>query len=634
MKKISFILVMTLAFPLLMPQASMMAANDGATASKDLSGLNYYDFYVDYFNSTFEHYQIYHYQSGSEGYYVDLGWSIQSLQDLSYYYNYPANNAKNCFYDWCLRYVDTDNDSILSADELEAVRVIDSNADPEHILGRNAVDYHFDWFPNLEILELNHPNWRYLIGDKNEALNLRKIEIPYESFNYTIDVYFNDINPFSHLYLPMTGKLERVVVKNSNMLFFNYEPQNGVNIPEFVIEGEAVGNESGYTFSLNKYVAAGLDVNRIVSVDNAQVVIQDDGNTYLQFNDGARVAHMKYLIAVDGDKQYTCNSTIKIQAQTEWMRRDKQAIHEGESVAINQEHFPDVSFRQYLATHVDSNEDGVLTYEELGSVRLLRTYRDSWHLWNYYDTDDFEGEDMLKKVINFKGIEYLYNLEGVSFGHISWGIDDDSNIFHFRNLDLSQNTNLIYFYMGTDAEAIDIKLPETNGVEFSNPLMRMGFEYDTEEHAVRLVELDSDNAYSLEEDINNGLELNRLTVLNGGHLDGNKVVFDEGATFVDLQYVARPPIMGGAHYPFDRYLQNYYVLYNLINTRLYDSKVFDPQMIMQQLTPIENVVTDKDVKSVLYYNLQGMSSKEPFKGVNLKVTTYTDGSRATEKIIK
>ena len=102
---------MMLAFAPLRSQASMMAADGCATGDKVLSGLNYYDFYIDYFNSTFGTYQIYNYQIGSEGW-VDLGWSIQSLQDLSYYYNYPANNAKNCFYDWCLRYVDTDNDSI------------------------------------------------------------------------------------------------------------------------------------------------------------------------------------------------------------------------------------------------------------------------------------------------------------------------------------------------------------------------------------------------------------------------------------------------------------------------------------------------------------------------------------------
>ena len=602
-----------------------------ATADKDLSGLNYYDFYIDYFNSTFGTYQIYNYQMGYEGW-VDLGWSIENMQELQSRFDAPEHNARNCFYDWCLKYVDIDNDSILSSDELAAVRVIDSSADPEHLLGRNAVDYHFDWFPNLERIELNHSNWHYLIGDKNEALVLSRIMIPDE--NYTTNVYLKDIRPFSHLYLPTTGKLERVVIKNSPMLFFNYEPQDGVAIPEFVIEGEAMGNESGYTFSLNKYIAAGFDVSRIVSIDNAQVVVKDDGDTYLQFNDGVRETSMKYLIAVDGDKQYTCNSTIKIQVQTGWNRLEKQVIAEGESVAIDQEHFPDVNFRQYLSTQIDTNEDGVLSYDELGNIHLLRTYISSWHFCNYYDSDDFDGEDQLKNVVNFKGIEYLYNLEGVSFGHRTWGIDDDSKIFHFRNLDLSHNYNLKYFYLGTDAEVIDLKLPETNGLELSNPLMRMGFDYQTSNPAVRLVDLDSDNAYSLDGDIANGLDLNRLTILDGGHLDGNKVVFNDEATYVDLQYVARPPIMGGAHYPFDRYLQNYYVLYNLVNTRLYDSRHFDAGKIMEQLSGINTVNADKEVKSVLYYNLQGIESSTPFHGFNIKLTTYSDGTRKSEKVLK
>ncbi len=628
MKKRGLIILLILTLSPVMPRASILCAS--TTAEKDLSGLNYYDFYIDYFNSTFAAYQIYNPLIGSEGW-VDLGWSIDNMQELQSRFGAPEYNARNCFYDWCLRYVDVDKDSILTAEELEAVTVIDSNADPEHLLGRNAVDYHFDWFPNLERLELNHPNWRYLIGDKNEALCLSRNQIPDGS--YTTSVYLKGNRPFSHLYLPATGTLERVIIKNSPMLFFNYEPQDGVAVPEFVIEGEVLGNESGYTFSLNKYIAAGLDVSRILNIDNARVVTEDDGNTYLQFNGGAREAHMRYLIAADGDNQYTCNSTIKIQAQTGWNRLEKQAIAEGESVALDQEHFPDVSFRQYLSAHIDTNEDGVLSYEELGNVHLLRTYSSSWHFCNYYDSDDFEGEEMLKNVINFKGIEYLYNLEGVSFGHRTWNIDDNTKIFHFRNLDLSQNHNLKYFYLGTDAEVIDLKLPETNGVEFSNPLMRMGFKYVTNEPAVRLVEVDDDNAYSLEEDIANGLDLNRLTVLDGGHLDGDRVVFDDGASYVDVQYVARPPIMGGANYPFDRYLQNYYVLYNLVNTRLYNSRYFDAQKIMEQLSGINSIAGNKEVKSVIYYNLQGIDSETPFHGFNIKVTTYSDGSRKSEKVV-
>ena len=49
---------------------------------------------------------------------------------------------------------------------------------------------------------------------------------------------------------------------------------------------------------------------------------------------------------------------------------------------------------------------------------------------------------------------------------------------------------------------------------------------------------------------------------------------------------------------------------------------------------IPTVTPNKEVKSVHYYNLQGMSSNVPFNGFNIKVTTYSDGSRSSEKIIK
>ena len=35
-----------------------------------------------------------------------------------------------------------------------------------------------------------------------------------------------------------------------------------------------------------------------------------------------------------------------------------------------------------------------------------------------------------------------------------------------------------------------------------------------------------------------------------------------------------------------------------------------------------------------YYNLAGIESSEPQQGVNIKVTTYSNGIRTSEKIIK
>ena len=42
----------------------------------------------------------------------------------------------------------------------------------------------------------------------------------------------------------------------------------------------------------------------------------------------------------------------------------------------------------------------------------------------------------------------------------------------------------------------------------------------------------------------------------------------------------------------------------------------------------------KSVASVSYVNLAGLVSTEPFNGVNVVVTTYTDGSKSSVKVIK
>ena len=49
------------------------------------------------------------------------------------------------------------------------------------------------------------------------------------------------------------------------------------------------------------------------------------------------------------------------------------------------------------------------------------------------------------------------------------------------------------------------------------------------------------------------------------------------------------------------------------------------------ITAVDNVEAGKAVASVRYINMQGMSSDKPFAGMNVVVTTYSDGSRTTTK---
>lgn len=49
---------------------------------------------------------------------------------------------------------------------------------------------------------------------------------------------------------------------------------------------------------------------------------------------------------------------------------------------------------------------------------------------------------------------------------------------------------------------------------------------------------------------------------------------------------------------------------------------------------VEDLVADKTVKGVLYYDLQGHESAVPFSGFNIEVTQFTDGTSQSKKIIK
>lgn len=56
--------------------------------------------------------------------------------------------------------------------------------------------------------------------------------------------------------------------------------------------------------------------------------------------------------------------------------------------------------------------------------------------------------------------------------------------------------------------------------------------------------------------------------------------------------------------------------------------------IQDEVTGVNDVTTSKKVASVTYYNVAGMNSEKPFDGINIVVTTYSDGSKRTTKTIK
>ena len=59
-----------------------------------------------------------------------------------------------------------------------------------------------------------------------------------------------------------------------------------------------------------------------------------------------------------------------------------------------------------------------------------------------------------------------------------------------------------------------------------------------------------------------------------------------------------------------------------------------PWFPLDDFDGIEDVIKPKTIASVKYYNLAGVESAEPQPGVSIKVTTYSDGSRQSEKIVR
>lgn len=49
---------------------------------------------------------------------------------------------------------------------------------------------------------------------------------------------------------------------------------------------------------------------------------------------------------------------------------------------------------------------------------------------------------------------------------------------------------------------------------------------------------------------------------------------------------------------------------------------------------VNDVNASKEISNVKYYNVAGVESAEPFQGINIVVTTYADGSKTTNKVVK
>jgi hypothetical protein len=101
--------------------------------------------------------------------------------------------------------------------------------------------------------------------------------------------------------------------------------------------------------------------------------------------------------------------------------------------------------------------------------------------------------------------------------------------------------------------------------------------------------------------------------------DGNEITPAEDGNFYSLDHTKTYSVV---------------VMGTEVGSFTFDDIYKDVNLVIQNPTAVEEVNGSKTVSSVVYYNLAGQQSSQPTDGVNIVVTTYSDGTRTTAKVIK
>ncbi len=114
-----------------------------------------------------------------------------------------------------------------------------------------------------------------------------------------------------------------------------------------------------------------------------------------------------------------------------------------------------------------------------------------------------------------------------------------------------------------------------------------------------------------------------------------------------LNSVATPELVGGDMYSFEALVKEVAVATTDAKSAprktAYDSTVApSTKFVVYPLdldankvaTGVNDVNSVKEVKGVSYFNMMGVESAQPFDGVNIMVTTYTDGTQSAAKVLR
>ena len=110
-----------------------------------------------------------------------------------------------------------------------------------------------------------------------------------------------------------------------------------------------------------------------------------------------------------------------------------------------------------------------------------------------------------------------------------------------------------------------------------------------------------------------------------------------------LNSVATPELVNGDMYSFEALVKEVATT-NAKSAPAYDATVTPSTKYVvyplnldadkEVVTGVNDVNSAKEVKGVSYFNMMGVESAQPFDGVNIMVTTYTDGTSSAAKVLR
>jgi hypothetical protein len=421
------------------------------------------------------------------------------------------------------------------------------------------------------------------------------------------------------------------------------------------------------------YVPFSLD--RVTWGDNCELFdegvpseggVLSEGLTYATFN------HIPVLL-IDPEKKffsydYDLNNEAggKMEVIVKWVLAETPL----DGIPFDEEHFPDAAFRANLARNLMAETaDFWLTNEELTCEKtkslILTFYRNEpgmemKSLQGIHYFSELEYVDIVGTQVEDVDLSQNMKLEWIegwnchSLEHIilpateSLTYIDVSNCA-LKTLDVTQVTKLGTLYCSynhlTSLDLSNNELLTTYGI--GNQTINL-----EDANRCNLDEDDNIYYYTLEKEEQYGAPKSLLVIIQNheaGATDTFSPFSQDRVTWGDGCQVKGSRNGNGAprrvideeHYPILELTDRSNIAAGTFN---YDYDVNSPNNVgamdvtvnyeKPEPTAIDTVTADADVVSVRYINVSGVSSNEPWDGVNIVVTTKADGTQSVTKVLR